>query len=67
MQDLSQIEVLTAAELAIRLKVRESWITEQTKRSRTSDPIPTVRFGKHKRYAWGSKVFSAWLERRFSS
>ena len=66
MQDLSQIEVLTAAELAHKLKVRESWVVERTKASRTSDPIPTVRFGKHKRYAWGSKAFTAWLERRFS-
>lgn len=63
---LSQIEVLTAAELAARLKVRESWVIEQTKPSRTSDPIPTMRFGKHNRYGWNSKALTAWLERRFS-
>lgn len=67
MQDFSQIEILTAAELATRLKVRESWIVEQTKPSRASDPIPTIRFGKHNRYPWGSKVFVAWLARRFAS
>ena len=67
MQDFLQIEILTAAELAAKLKVRESWIVEQTKRSRASDPIPTIRFGKHNRYAWGSKAFMAWLARRFAS
>jgi hypothetical protein len=66
-QDFSQIEILTAAELAARLKVRESWIVEQTKPSRASDPIPKIRFGKHNRYAWGSKAFMAWLARRFAS
>ena len=66
-EDFSQAEILTAAELAARLKVRVSWIVEQTKPSRASDPIPTVRFGKHNRYAWGSKAFMAWLARRFVS
>jgi len=66
MQDFSQIEFLTASELAARLKVRDSWIVEQTKPSRTSDPIPTVRFGKHKRYGWKSRALTAWLERRFT-
>src|SRR5215471_862323 len=66
-QDFLQIEILTAAELAARLKVRESWIVEQTKPSRASDPIPTIRFGKHNRYAWGSKAFMAWFARRFAS
>jgi hypothetical protein len=65
MQDFSQIEFLTASELAARLKVRQSWIVQQTKPCRTSDPIPTVRFGKHNRYAWGSRKFMAWVERRF--
>jgi hypothetical protein len=59
------IEILTADELAARLKVGKSWVVEQTKPSRTSDPIPTVRFGKHNRYAWGSKKLSSWLDRRF--
>ena len=66
MLDLSQIEVLTAAELAARLKVRKSWVIDQTKPSRTSDPIPTIRFGKHNRYAWKSKALTAWVERRFA-
>lgn len=60
------IEILTAAELASRLKVRKSWVVQQTKPSCTDDPIPTIKLGRHNRYAWGSKALMAWLERRFS-
>ena len=64
--NLAAIEFLTADELAARLKVKRSWVIEATKRSRTSDPLPTVRFGRHNRYAWGSKAMTAWISRRFS-
>jgi hypothetical protein len=57
-------EVLTSAELAERLKVRESWVIDQSKRSRTSDPIPIFRLGKHRRYRWGSPELNNWLDRR---
>jgi hypothetical protein len=57
-------EVLTSAELAQRLKVKESWVVDQSKRSRTSDPIPVFRLGKHRRYRWGSPELNAWLDRR---
>jgi len=57
-------EVLTSAELAERLKVRESWVVDQSKRSRTHDPIPVFRLGKHRRYRWGSPELNGWLERR---
>jgi len=43
-------EVLTSAELAQRLKVKESWVIDQSKRCRTHDPIPVFRLGKHRRY-----------------
>src|ERR1022692_2765733 len=59
-----QLEMLTSAELAERLKVRESWVIDQSKRSRTSDPIPILKLGKHRRYRWGSPELGAWLERR---
>jgi predicted DNA-binding transcriptional regulator AlpA len=59
-----QIEVINSAELAQRLKVKESWIVDQSKRSRTSDPIPVFRLGKHRRYRWGAPEMDAWLERR---
>jgi hypothetical protein len=57
-------EVLTSAELAGRLKVKESWVVDQSKRSRTYDPIPVFRLGKHRRYRWGSPELSGWLDRR---
>lgn len=57
-------EVLTSAELAQRLKVKESWVIDQSKGCRTSDPIPVFRLGKHRRYRWGSPELNAWLERR---
>jgi len=57
-------EVLTSAELAGRLKVKESWVVDQSKRSRSSDPIPVFRLGKHRRHRWGSPEINAWLDRR---
>jgi len=59
-----EYEVLTSAELAQRLKVKESWVIDQSKRCRTHDPIPVFRLGKHRRYRWGSPEMDAWLERR---
>jgi hypothetical protein len=43
-----EFEVLDSSELAHRLKVKESWVVDQSKRSRTSDPIPIFRLGKHR-------------------
>jgi hypothetical protein len=59
-----EFEVLDSTELAQRLKVRESWVVDQSKRSRTSDPIPVFRLGKHRRYRWGSPEMNDWLNRR---
>jgi len=61
---IAKYEVLTSSELAGRLKVKESWVIDQSKRSKTSDPIPVFRLGKHRRYRWGSPELDAWLERR---
>lgn len=60
-------EVLTTTELAQRLKVKESSVVDQSKRSRTADPIPIFRLGKHRRYLWGSPELNAWLRRRSGS
>jgi len=57
-------EVLNSGELAQRLKVKESWVVDQSKRCRTSDPIPVFRLGKHRRYRWGSPELNSWLDRR---
>jgi hypothetical protein len=60
-------EVLTTAELAERLKVKESWVVDQSKRSRSAYPIPIFRLGKHRRYLGGSPELNAWLHRRSCS
>jgi hypothetical protein len=59
-------EVLATTELAERLKVKESWVVDQSKPSRTADPIPVFRLGKHRRYLWGSPELN-WLGRRSGS
>ena len=61
---LPEMEILDSNELALRLKVKESWVIEQSKRSRTADPIPVFRLGKHRRYRWGSPEMNDWLARR---
>jgi hypothetical protein len=58
------VEILDSIELALRLKVKASWVVEQSKRSRTADPIPVLRLGKHRRYRWGSPEMNDWLARR---
>jgi hypothetical protein len=47
--------------------VKESWVVDQSKRSRTADPIPIFRLGKHRRYLWGWPELNAWLRRRSGS
>jgi len=56
-------EVLNAAQLAERLNLPESWVREMT-RSRTSDPIPHLRFGRYVRFQWGAPQLRAWINRR---
>jgi hypothetical protein len=60
----SRVEILTREEFAEKLKVLPSWVREMSKPSRTSDPIPVIRLGKHVRYKWGSKPMEEWLARR---
>jgi hypothetical protein len=57
------VEILTAQELAQRLKVKSSWVVDASQPARTSDPIPVVKIGRHNRYAW-NKSLAAWLVRR---
>jgi hypothetical protein len=61
---LEQFEVINSAELARRLAIKESWVVETSKRSRTNDPIPCIRLGKHRRYLWNSPELLAWRDRR---
>lgn len=60
-----QFELLTAEELAERLRVPASWVREQTRfRALEGDPLPHLRLGRYVRFRWGSPELEAWLRRR---
>ncbi len=56
-------EILDAKQLASRLSLPESWLREGT-RSRATDVIPHLRFGKYVRFRWDSPELNAWILRR---
>jgi hypothetical protein len=58
------IEILTAVELAQRLKVKSSWVIGASQPARNSDSLPVIKVGRHNRYGWNSKSLSARLARR---
>jgi hypothetical protein len=60
------IEILDAKELATRLRLPVTWIQEAC-RSRATDPIPHLRFGKYVRFRWGSRELTEWIRRREST
>ncbi len=51
-------ELMTAEELAKRLRVPPSWVRART-RSRTLDPLPVVRLGRYTRFRW--PAVETWL------
>ena len=61
-----QYEVIDSKELAVRWNLPESWIREQV-RSRSTDTLPHLRFGKYVRFRWGSPELEGWAERRIVS
>jgi len=61
-----QYEFINSEELALRWNLPESWVREQV-RSRSTDPIPHIRFGKYVRFRWGSPELEDWAERRIVS
>lgn len=58
----AEYEMIDSTTLAERWCLPESWVREHV-RSRTSDPIPHVRFGKYVRFRWASPELNRWLER----
>jgi hypothetical protein len=60
---LPHYEYIDSPALAARWALPESWIRDQV-RSRSTDPIPHVRFGKYVRFRWGSPELDGWAERR---
>ena len=59
-------EFIGSKELASRWNLPESWVREQV-RSRSTDPLPHIRFGKYVRFRWGSPELEDWAERRIVS
>ena len=59
-------EFIDSEELALRWNLPESWVREQV-RTRSTDPIPHIRFGKYVRFRWGSPELEDWAERRIVS
>ena len=55
-------EILNASQLAERLNLPETWVREMT-RSRITDQIPHLRFGRYVRFQWGSPQLAAWIQR----
>lgn len=54
-------ELLTAQELAERLRVPESWVRART-RGRAFDRLPVVRLGRYTRFRWSA--VESWLAQR---
>jgi len=49
---VTSVEILDSKQPAVRLNLPESWIRNQV-RSRATDPIPCLRFGRYVRFSWG--------------
>jgi hypothetical protein len=64
-EQIQPIEIVTAKELAAKLKLPVSWVQEAC-RTRCEDPIPCLVFGKYKRFRWGSAELNSWLARRMN-
>jgi len=58
-------EIIDARELAKRWKVPESWVRDYV-RSRATDCIPHLQFGRYVRFEWRHPALMAWLERHRS-
>jgi hypothetical protein len=54
----------TYKDLARYLNTTEGWVRRNARRTYTSDPIPSVRFGKNVLFDVQSKEFLSWLKRR---
>jgi hypothetical protein len=56
------VELLDARELAARWNLPESWIRSQSReRVPREKRIPSVRFGRYRRYEFGSAQLNEWL------
>jgi hypothetical protein len=61
-------EIIDAKELGRRLSLPESWVRDQSRSlDRIADPIPSLKFGKYRRYRWNSPELNAWLKRQLKA
>jgi hypothetical protein len=64
-QQSSTYELIDAAELARRLHLSVRFVKENSRATRTQDPIPNISFHRRARlYDWGSPELNAWIARR---
>jgi hypothetical protein len=59
----TDFDLIDSAELSRRLNLPESWVRDQV-RSRATDPIPHLRFGRYVRFQWAHPDLMQWLERK---
>jgi len=56
------IEIIDSKELALRLRVPESWVRDRV-RARSDDRLPYVKIGRYVRFEWGSQDLVEWWAR----
>jgi len=59
------MDILTPAQLALRLHVKPTWVYEQTRKRthvRNADSFPYIKMGLYLRFDWNDVL--AWLERQ---
>ena len=60
---LGRLSLEALRSVAKRLNVPKTWIQEMT-RSRATDVIPHLKFGKYVRFQWGCPALNQWISRR---
>lgn len=61
----SVFELIDSPELAMRWRVPESWIRNQTRaRTPKAERIPCIRLGRYVRFEWGSPQLAEWLAKK---
>ena len=54
-------DLLTADEVAARLKVRKTWLYEKIRQRKSPYPFPHFRVGKYLRFSWVERC-RRWVE-----
>ena len=60
-------EILDDQGVSKKLRITTRHLRDLRERSKTADPIPSIRLGRLYRYIWGSPEMNAWLLRRSNS